>query len=280
MVRLFVPGIVCAWGLRVAPAQRLAAAGAGCMAAAGLLSLAGGSVAWMAVPLTFMVLLMLSLVGRDSSGPAAVLALLGLQLCFGFGELWMAGSGIVEGYHTVVKQIGDSLEEGFRAYVASSGEQVSPAMEAAWQEVKASFIRLFPSLMGTFYLMAGVLNVMAARRVARGAIFGPEFSRWNFPDHLVWLLIAAGATALFGDGAWETAGVNALMVVGAVFAVQGLAIAHYHFERNGISLWFRAAFYLLITFYRYGLLSIALLGLGEVWWRLRPPEGGDEAAPE
>jgi len=272
LVRVCVPGLLCGWSVGVRPGRGLAILGAAGLVSLGLLFLLGPSFLWVALPTLLMALLLVSLRVVGANSTQAVIALMLLQFLLGMMELWIAGGGqgMAAGYAQLSQQLDSYMQKGFEAYLDSSGQKVTPVLETTWKEAKERLLYYFPAILGLFYLLAGVVNVVLSRIVSDGRSFLPGLAGWHFSDHMVWLLIASGAAALFGHGPWEMVGKNGLLVLAGIYVIQGVAIAHYHFERNGVSLWFRAIFYMLITLYWYGLLSIALLGLLEVWWRIRP----------
>ncbi len=277
LARLAVPGLVAAWSLALPPARRLplAAVGAG-MAAVGLQwGLGAGA---MLSGVAGMLLLLVGLTLRPVEAPRALILILLLQVVLAVGEVALVGGGLAAGYGQLRQEVARELDSGFHAWFQMAGSAPPPRLAQGWRVQRELFLRLFPGLVACFFLAAGLSNILLLNAVAgeEGPVLGPPFHRWRLPDHLVWLLIAAGAAALLGSGPWREAGLNLLLPVGGLYGVQGFSIATFHFRRRRTPRWFRLLFYLLMGLYWYGLLSVAVLGLAEVWFPLRPVPAGED----
>jgi uncharacterized protein YybS (DUF2232 family) len=214
------------------------------------------------------------LLARRHSWTGMITLLVGfVYLCTTFVVALGLGTGgnPMLAYDQMEQEIGRDLDQSFalykEAYPAAPEEDV-----AVWFElVKASVIRFLPGIMGLVFLTTGLTNILVARRVsARGTeVFGPEFSLWRLPDHLVWVPIAAGALALAGDGPYRTGAENALLVLGGVYFLQGLAVTAFYFRRFKIPVFVRWLIYVLLGIQWYGLLAVVLVGLSDVWFDLR-----------
>ena len=92
--------------------------------------------------------------------------------------------------------------------------------------------------------------------------------RFRFHDQLVWLLIGGLALVLFGGGAWERAGWNALVFMGALYAMRGAAVAV--FLAGGVSfVWALVLAAALLFLWPVMAVSAAVVGLGDTWLRVR-----------
>ncbi|MGD2067810.1 MAG: DUF2232 domain-containing protein [Gemmatimonadota bacterium] len=96
---------------------------------------------------------------------------------------------------------------------------------------------------------------------------------FGFTDQLVWLLIAGLALVLFGgEGALGRAGWNAVVFMGALYAVRGVAVTL--FLTGGISLLWGALFLVALLFlWPVIAVSAAVIGLGDTWLKVRERAG-------
>ena len=99
--------------------------------------------------------------------------------------------------------------------------------------------------------------------------FWDRYATWALPDHLVWLPIAAGLGVLTGSGPIQDASICLLFVVGTLYFFQGLAVCLALLDRWNTPVYMRIALYLFLIFQSYGILLLALLGIGDVWINFR-----------
>ena len=93
---------------------------------------------------------------------------------------------------------------------------------------------------------------------------------WKGPESTVWALIACGF-ALFIPGMEfvQVIAVNVLLVVGACYFAQGLAVVAYFFHKNNVPRFLRGLTYLLIVFQQIFTLLVTGLGLFDLWGDFR-----------
>lgn len=93
--------------------------------------------------------------------------------------------------------------------------------------------------------------------------------RFGFDDQWIWLLIVGlGLVVLGGEGVWERAGWNAVVFMGALYALRGVAVAL--FLMGGISLPWAAVFVVgLLFLWPVVAVSAAVVGLGDTWLKIR-----------
>lgn len=150
------------------------------------------------------------------------------------------------------------------------GETLSPALVATVQQATEAQVQLFPALVGLASVAGLGVAWWAYVRMglgARGAL-GP-LQRFRFNDHLVWIFIAGLGLLLAGAGeVWTRAGSNAVVFMGALYAVRGAAVVL--FVNGGISLLGMVALAFGLVFLAPVILIGALfIGLGDTWLDLR-----------
>jgi hypothetical protein len=196
-----------------------------------------------------------------------------VYLCLTFVAAVGLGTGgnAMLAYDQLEQEIGRDLDQSLVLYREAYPSVPEEDVAVWFQSVKASMIRFLPGIMGLVFLATGLTNILVARRILarRPEAFGPEFSLWRLPDHLVWAAIAAGALALVGDGPYETGAENALLVLGGVYFLQGLAVTAFYFKRFKVPIFVRWLIYVLLGIQWYGLLTLVLVGLADVWFDLR-----------
>jgi uncharacterized protein YybS (DUF2232 family) len=89
---------------------------------------------------------------------------------------------------------------------------------------------------------------------------------WKAPDLLVWGLIVSGfAIFIPGLESLKTLAANLLLVFGACYFFQGLAIISFYFNKNNVPRFVRGVVYLFIVFQQIFTLFVVGLGLFDMW---------------
>ena len=84
-----------------------------------------------------------------------------------------------------------------------------------------------PGIIVLGVLLGGAANYVAARLCLRGTGFRP-FAHEAVPDHLVWGVIAGGLLVASRQSTLVLVGVNVLIVLAPLYAIQGLAVLVSH----------------------------------------------------
>jgi uncharacterized protein YybS (DUF2232 family) len=89
---------------------------------------------------------------------------------------------------------------------------------------------------------------------------------WKAPDFLVWGVIASGfAMFIPGLESVRTLAANLLLVFGACYFFQGLAIIAFYFNKNNVPRFVRGVVYLFIVFQQIFTIIVVGLGLFDLW---------------
>ena len=89
---------------------------------------------------------------------------------------------------------------------------------------------------------------------------------WKAPDFLVWGVIASGfAMFIPGLESVRTLAANLLLIFGACYFFQGLAIIAFYFNKNNVPQFVRGMVYLFIVFQQIFTLIVVGLGLFDLW---------------
>ena len=152
-------------------------------------------------------------------------------------------------------------------------DSVSMLKEQAPQIIEM-MLRVLPALLLLSFAFIVLINVLyLARRFPerRGEWFTLQTLReWKTPEPLVWALIACGF-ALFvpAPSFVATIAVNLLLVLGACYFAQGLAVIAYFFNKNNVPRFLRGLTYVLIIFQQIFTLLVVGLGLFDLWGDFR-----------
>lgn len=135
-------------------------------------------------------------------------------------------------------------------------------------------LELLPALLFLSFAFIALINILYLGRrfpERRAQWFSPRYLReWKGPEPLVWGLIACGF-ALFVPGlaAVRTLALNLLIVIGACYFAQGLAVIAYFFHKNKVPRFLRGLTYVLIVFQQIFTLLVVALGLFDLWGDFR-----------
>lgn len=150
------------------------------------------------------------------------------------------------------------------------GESVPPEMsDALYRTMEVQGV-VFPALLGLASVAAlGVawwFWARLGREEGRGLM---PVSRFRFNDQLVWIFVTGMALVLLGSsGPWDRLGTNAVVFMGALYALRGAAVLM--FLNGGISLvgsLLLAAAFLFVAPVLVG--GAMIVGLGDTWLDLR-----------
>jgi uncharacterized protein YybS (DUF2232 family) len=140
--------------------------------------------------------------------------------------------------------------------------------------IAETMFQLLPGLVFLSLAMVVLINVFfLCRRFPdrRGEWLSLNSLReWKGPEPLVWGLIACGF-ALFVPGleSLKVLALNVLLVIGACYFAQGLAIIAFFFHKNNVPRFLRGVTYVLIVFQQILTLLVVVLGLIDLWGDFR-----------
>jgi uncharacterized protein YybS (DUF2232 family) len=121
-----------------------------------------------------------------------------------------------------------------------------------------------PAVILVGLLIVALTNYVGARLCLRGRAFR-SFAEEAVPDHLVWAVIAGGALMLAGHDMAERIGLNLLLVLTPVYAIQGLAVLRHFFVKAGVPRLLQGVSFGLFVVQPLLLVGAACLGLSDLW---------------
>lgn len=141
-------------------------------------------------------------------------------------------------------------------------------------------LRIFPALLILTLWLEGIVNILLLRRIMSrtsagdgGIVVSPEFSTWMCPDKLVWAGILGSFLIMTKVSPLLTIGINTVILLLAVYFLQGIAIVSFFFKKKNVPLGFRVIGYMLIGIIQFLPFLVAALGLFDIWIdfrKLRP----------
>lgn len=135
-------------------------------------------------------------------------------------------------------------------------------------------LQLLPGLLFLTFGLIALINVLSLRRrfpERRAEWFAIEnFRDWKGPEPLVWGLIACGFGLFFPlPDLARLIAMNLLLIVGAFYFAQGLAVIAFFFHKNNVPRFLRGITYVLIVFQQIFTLMVVGLGLFDLWGDFR-----------
>jgi uncharacterized protein YybS (DUF2232 family) len=139
------------------------------------------------------------------------------------------------------------------AWVAESARLLTTAMRVAG-----------PAILSVGLLVVALTNYVGVRLCLRGRPFR-AFAEEAVPDHLVWLVIAGGLMLVSQHEGVERVGLNMLLVLAPLYAIQGLAVVRHFFQKARVPRPLQGVGFGLFAVQPLLLLAAACLGLSDLW---------------
>jgi uncharacterized protein YybS (DUF2232 family) len=240
-----------------------------------LLAVAGKELALIYGILAFMTVLLFGLLGRLRSiellvaGIAGTIFILTCGVLFYFYGSWSA----------LVQDLHRSLDENLMAALRVHEKMGFPKdsldlLKERIPQVVQTTLQFLPGLLFVGLALTVLVNIvfLCRRFPARRAqwLSAENFREWKGPEPMVWGLIACGFV-LFIPGLQflRIFAFNILLVIGAAYFIQGLAIIAYFFHKNNVPRFLRGLTYVLIAFEQIFTLLVVGLGLFDLWGDFR-----------
>jgi len=240
-----------------------------------LLAVAGKELALIYGLLAVMTALLFALLGRLRSIELLVSSIAGTIFTLACGMLlYFYGS-----WSALVLDLRRSLDENLMAAlrvhekIGFPQDSLDMLKERIPQLVQTT-VQFLPGLLFVGLALTVLLNVilLCRRFPARRSqwLSAENFREWKGPEPMVWGLIACGF-AIFIPGLQflRVFAFNILLVIGAAYFIQGLAIIAYFFDKNNVPRFLRGVTYVLIAFEQIFTLLVVGLGLFDLWGDFR-----------
>lgn len=182
-----------------------------------------------------------------------------------FFALLGGGEGSLPGW--VAALVATALES-YRA--AAVEPEITGWIDGNYDMIIALFTRIFFSLSLISVVITVLVNYSVIRvfseRLSWGIHFPDHsFTRWKAPEEMVWVFIAAGFAFFLLSGTASAVALNVLLLSGAVYLFQGVAVIHHFLRKAKIPAVLMAIGYFLLFSQPPLLVAASALGLAEVW---------------
>ncbi|UFS68889.1 YybS family protein [Geomonas sp. RF6] len=242
-------------------------AGTGDVAAAAIYLLQGGIIT-LALP-EFLI--------RGKGGARSVVYTAAIDLVALLGAALLYGALTGTDLHAkVLKGIEGSIKQSVLLYqqMGIKGEELT-ALQQTLQQAAGVILNIYPSLLTVTLGALAALNLLVVAkyvtRLPRPVHLG-EFRKYRNPEPLVWLLILAGFGTLVPQPLVHLAALNVLIVLCALYAVQGLAVIVHYFTRFAVPTFIRLMACLIIVLQPFLALAVVALGVFDLWGDFRTPK--------
>ncbi|MDH5298643.1 MAG: YybS family protein, partial [Desulfobulbaceae bacterium] len=175
-------------------------------------------------------------------------------------------------YQEIQASLEMSLTETASFYQKETGLTLTAKEEiAATIDFLRNFLRrILPALMAITAITTVWVNMMIAcwllgRHQPPARTLWPPYSQWRFPPPLVWGVIAGGIAVLLPVQGASTVGINILLVGGALYFFQGLAVLAKLFAKWSVPGPMRVFLYAISLFQGAGIIALAALGIADIW---------------
>jgi hypothetical protein len=182
----------------------------------------------------------------------------------------------IDPHAEVLKEISTWIPQmtAFYEKIGYKGEELQTLQQMA-KETGALIARIYPAVVLTGLGVIACLNLQALRNMAaRFSLTLPvgDLKKFSNPEHLIWFVIVPGFALLISNPNVTTAAMNVLVVVLALYFMQGLAVALHLFDRFVIPRYIRIIFYFLLALQPYLVVALATLGIFDLWGNFRAPK--------
>ncbi len=172
------------------------------------------------------------------------------------------------------QQLEEHLDRALRPYLGEVDAVIEAQLLPYIQETLKLVIQLFPALL-VMSTAAGVILNYSVVRILWRRVGGPPLfpdtalSRWKAPDACVWILIGGGILSFLPSLILQAVGRNIVLLVGAIYLTQGLAIAVYYLNKGSVPVIFRGTAYVFLLVQPLLLFGVAAFGLFDLWCDFR-----------
>lgn len=160
---------------------------------------------------------------------------------------------------------------------AGADQDIVAWVEGNSEELADVFVQIFFGVMAVFLFFMVIVNYLIIKLLSLRFGWGIHFSNHslaNFktPDQFIFAVIGGGSCVLLLSGGWATIGINLLLISGAVYLVQGIAVAHHFFSKSKLPRILKAIGYFVLFSQPLLLLVVCCFGFADVWADFRKLE--------
>jgi hypothetical protein len=154
--------------------------------------------------------------------------------------------------------------EQWPARLGAAGQDPGWATDAT-RFVVATLRVAGPGMVALGVFAGAVANYAVARLCLRRRLSFRPFAQEAVPDHCVWGAIGAGVFLASRQDRLEAAGLNLLLVLMPLYAIQGLAVFRHFFQRIGVPRLLQVVSFGLFAMQPLLLVAVSCVGLSDLW---------------
>lgn len=140
--------------------------------------------------------------------------------------------------------------------------------------------KVVPALLVVTIIATVWLNMLASHwllcKYRPGQSPWPPFREWRLPEHLIWAVIGGGIAVMLPLADVSVTGLNILLICGALYFFQGLAVLAKLFAKWSIPGPLRAFLYAIALVQGAGFIALAVLGIADIWADFGVPRAKDD----
>lgn len=174
-------------------------------------------------------------------------------------------------YKNLLETMDQGLTGAFAIYreTAKLPAEATRHIEAAIEELRVIIPKVLPALLitgilGTVWLNLALGNWLLKKKEQALAPWR-DFREWQLPDKLIWGVIGGAFAMIFFAEPLSIIGLNVLLIWGALYTIQGLAILVSLLGTWAVPAPFRVLIYILVIIQTYGIILLTFVGVADVW---------------
>ena len=205
------------------------------------------------------------------AGLKAWLALCGLFFIF-FSVL--SSNSDISFFQAITNAIDTGIDEALKQYSQNStlSAENYAILESTLLRVKQTAPLIFPAIFGSIFMLV-VWTAIAAGNAVLPRLGcrqpWPDYKFWRLPEQLIWAFILFGLISAFGQGFFQKAGINCIIIIALIYSFQGLAIVVFYLDKLNVPKFIRAVIYIMIILQSFGSILLTVAGIADVWFDIR-----------
>lgn len=220
---------------------------------------------------------------RDESPPQAGLKALGVLLALWIG-FWSAYGTATQTnpYQEMLTSMDNSLTAAISLYQNDASLSLSDKDEITntIQMLREIIGKIAPALLAMTAITTVWLNMLLGQwltnRRLQAKTTWPPFKNWRLPEQLIWVIIGGGCAAFIPNEFVKNIGINVLIIFGALYFFQGIAVLAKLFAKWSVPGPMRALLYAITILQGTGLIALAVLGVADIWVNFGAPRPNND----
>ncbi len=211
---------------------------------------------------------------NDSPAMSGLKGALTLTGCWFVAFTFLSIGSEVSFYTQLINTLDDGISEALQYYRTSTSvsSETFMLLESTLLQMKLIVPVIMPAMLGSFILLITWFTMVVGNKLVFkvcGKAPWIQFSHWQLPDRLIWIIILFGMLILISASPVRKIGINGLILLSIVYCFQGLAIGVFFMHKWNIPLIFRVFFYVMIIFQSFGTVLLLFLGIVDIWFNFR-----------